>query len=1690
MTIPRFDYHNHTDMSNIRVIDAINRPKELIDKAISIGLAGIAISEHEHLGNSITIDKLQQEYKKSHPNFKIVHANEIYLTDTRDMGQIYYHFILIALDRAGFDMLTRLSSSAWLQGYYDRGLMRVPTLKTEVEDIIRQYGQGHIYASTACLGSELDRLILEMVKAENAGNMSYRGEIHDKIVSFISWCVDTFGKENFSLEVQPAKSDEQLAVNTVMPKIAKVFGLPICITSDAHFLNKEDRAVHKAFLNSKEAEREVDSFYYYCWLHNEEEILDAIKDTPLNYEECCVNSMKILDRVQDYSLQRLQEIPLAPVPPFDKDKALSNNLEAYPTLSKMAISNSEQERAWVNLCYQALQDKGLVNSTYLSRLEEEADTQSVIGKKLNTCIFAYPLFMRHYINLIWDCGSTVGTGRGCFVPQSQVLLSTGRTKAIQDIKEGDEIYSGHGEIHPVLKVFNYDVEETLFTIQAETISSFSTTCTNNHKFLAIHNNECHQDRSYCSPLKCAYQACPDRASFTPQWVEAQDLKVGDWLFYPRVKFKKKDTIYLDLAEYIRHGKDNQHYQVLDDKIIPTDNVKRKNIPLRRFIPIDKDFLYFLGVFVGDGWTKYGDYNTSFGIAFNSSTSKDLESLKRVESYLRSMGLLPARRKHKTKNLIQLICYSAPWWELLEQNVKHGALNKEIPKWALYDDKDEMLSLLKGLLASDGNYDSKVLRFSYDSISLSLISQIKTICSYLGLYGSIAYRKANGPNKASYKLRVNGAQLNQYLSYFPLLKQTPSQVQKGIIVTEDGFYFKIKNIITQNYKGKVYDLMVDKDHSYIINNMAVHNSAGGGLSHWLLGITQTNPIETKSYFWRFLNKDRLELPDIDVDVCPSKREKILDETRKETGELGCVHVCTYGVLSTKAAIKCAARGYRSQDYPNGISLEDAEYLSSLVPSERGFLYSLHDLFYGNEEKNRKPNQKFISEISRYDGLKDILLKIEGLVVQAGIHASGVIYPPKTDYYRYGAFMRAKNGMIVTQYSLHDSEAAGATKVDWLVTEVQDVITQCILELQKAGYIESEFTLRQAYDKYLAPEKLPLQDDKLWNEIDKAEILKLFQLDSQVGRQGTKLIKPRNVEELTAVNALIRLMSDDDEESAMERYVRLKNHPEQWQKEMDTFGLTKNEQRAIRTHLGESYGVGYSQEQLMLVLMDKDICGFSMKEANAARKLISKKKMDQIPILRQEVNEKASSPALGKYVWNFIVKPQLGYSFARVHGYSYSLIGCQCAYLATYFPRVYWNCACLRVDSGLEEDASSDYTKIAKAVGNMVNYGIKVLPIDINKSQYMFEPDEEKNAILYGMKALNGVGGDIIQTIVSNRPYSSLQDFLDKTNTNKTATLSLIKSGAFDSFGERREIMKDYLRKMSNPKKRITLQNFKSLVDANLLPESLDFQRRLFVFNKMLKVNKKVGDWYCINYNYYDFYEQFFDVNLLEAREGTTMIAAKTWDKLYKKGMEPARRYFQEHQQEILDALNDSLLQEQWDRYCGNGSYSAWEMNSMGYYYHEHELAHANFQMFDIKRYKDLPREPDVEYTFRRNGRDIPIFKTVRICGTVVGKDNIKTSINLLTLESGVVTVKINRDYYAKYNRRISEPDENGVNKIREAGWFEKGNLVVVNGFRRGDTFVMKAYKKTPSHQLYLIDSISNSGILNMRNTRYGEEEVDA
>ena len=367
------------------------------------------------------INFYQEELDKDETtkDFKIAIGNEIYLIEERGNNQKYYHFILIAKNKNGYQALKELSSYSWINSYWDRGLERVPTLYRELERIVKKYPNSLI-ATTACLGGELSVNTLNLVNAEKTGDIEGAKLAHENIVNFMLWCKELFG-DDFYIECAPGCSNDQIKVNERLISISQAFNVKMVIGSDAHYLKKEDRFVHKAYLNSKGGEREVDEFYEYAYLQSDEEEIEHLSFS--DYDEAFVkqmfdNSLEIYNKIEKYSIKHKQTIPKVKVEYYPKKEIRNEETkygkftEKYPILTSLYNSDDEVDRYWVNKCIEKLYEKDLYNETYLNRLEEEADIKKTIGEKLETNMFSYPVTLQHYVNLFWDCGSIVGAGRG------------------------------------------------------------------------------------------------------------------------------------------------------------------------------------------------------------------------------------------------------------------------------------------------------------------------------------------------------------------------------------------------------------------------------------------------------------------------------------------------------------------------------------------------------------------------------------------------------------------------------------------------------------------------------------------------------------------------------------------------------------------------------------------------------------------------------------------------------------------------------------------------------------------------------------------------------------------------------------------------------------------------------------------------------------------------------------------------------------------------------------------------------------------------------------------------------------------------------------------------------------------------------------------------------------------------------
>ena len=247
-------------------------------------------------------------------------------------------------------------------------------------------------------------------------------------------------------------------------------------------------------------------------------------------------------------------------------------------------------------------------------------------------------------------------------------------------------------------------------------------------------------------------------------------------------------------------------------------------------------------------------------------------------------------------------------------------------------------------------------------------------------------------------------------------------------------------------------------------------------------------------------------------------------------------------------------------------------------------------------------------------------------------------------------------------------------------------------------------------------------------------------------------------------------------------------------------------------------------------------------------------------------------------------------------------------------------------------------------------------------------------------------------------------------------------------------------------------------------------------------------YTLDERAISFLQELGQDSLIMTNNLAWFVAMKQCDNVYQKWMAVFRNWIAEDKDNILFELNKTIFKEDWDKYA-QGTISAWEMEALCFYYHEHELAHVDKKRYGFADFYSLPEDPVVDRTFQKSGKTINIFKLDRICGTCIAKNKTKSTVTLLTTD-GVVNVKFRKEYFSLFDKQISAKGEDGVKHVVEKSWFNRGSMIVVTGIRSGDDFVSKKYASTGGHQLYKIDAINEDGSLTLRDGRYqGEAEDD-
>lgn len=410
--------HCHTDRSNFRIRDSINKLSEMSWYAAdTLKHNFIAITDHETISTAIECQEVEAKIREKYPDFKVIRGNEIYLCrnglskENFERGKDkFYHWILLAKDAIGHEQLRELSTRAWGHCFETGRMARVPTYYQDLQEVIGS-NPGHVIFSTACLGSRPSQLLLDYAHVPTEDKWEY-------IKNWIKRISDICGAENFFLETQPSKTKDQIIVNKLYKKLSEELGFPVIITLDAHYLTKEDEPLHHAFLTAQEGERETSEFYASTYMMSREEIHSYMDDS-IGAETVSLwmnNTKKIYDMCKDYDLTHPLHIPYLP---RTVDSITEEEFELFKDkitgLEYFYRSPHKADRDMAAaIVKKILKDpEQYDNQKTFEMIDECLEAVKLASEKQKTQWSAYLLNMRDYIDVIWEKGnSLVGCSRG------------------------------------------------------------------------------------------------------------------------------------------------------------------------------------------------------------------------------------------------------------------------------------------------------------------------------------------------------------------------------------------------------------------------------------------------------------------------------------------------------------------------------------------------------------------------------------------------------------------------------------------------------------------------------------------------------------------------------------------------------------------------------------------------------------------------------------------------------------------------------------------------------------------------------------------------------------------------------------------------------------------------------------------------------------------------------------------------------------------------------------------------------------------------------------------------------------------------------------------------------------------------------------------------------------------------------
>ena len=527
------------------------------------------------------------------------------------------------------------------------------------------------------------------------------------------------------------------------------------------------------------------------------------------------------------------------------------------------------------------------------------------------------------------------------------------------------------------------------------------------------------------------------------------------------------------------------------------------------------------------------------------------------------------------------------------------------------------------------------------------------------------------------------------------------------------------------------------------------SAAGSIIAYALNITDLDPLKYGLLFERFLNPDRISMPDIDVDIQDTRRDEVIEYCAKKYGEDHVSNIATFGKMFGRMAVRDVARVLE-------VPYAESDRLAKLVPPPnqgRHIPLSVsikEDADLRNEYENNPTAKEVL----------DYAIQLEGTIRSHGVHACGVVIAPDT-LANYIPLEMAQKGVVATQFPMGEVEELGLLKMDFLGLSNLTIINNAMR------------IIRKAYKKEINLSELPLDDKKTYELFQRGDTTGVFQLESAGMKRYLRGLKPTTFEDIIAMVALYR----PGPMQFIDSFIRRKHGEEE---------ITYLHS-GMKNSLKNTYGILVYQEQFMQI--SKEWCGFTGGQADTLRKAVGKKKIDLMKKVKPEFVEGAvkvggATKEIAETFWTQL-EEFANYCFNKSHAACYGLIAYWTAYLKAHYPDAFM--------AALMTSDHDDTDRLAIEITECKHMGISVLSPDVNESFVEFAVVPNENKIRFGMSAVKGVGVGAVEEVLRARedgPFTSVEDFARRVSTskfNRKAWESLIKSGAFDDMGDRSDLL---------------------------------------------------------------------------------------------------------------------------------------------------------------------------------------------------------------------------------------------------------------------------------------------------------------